>query len=399
MDDILSMLTAAEDPRAQMQALAAALRKQKALGLLGGLSGDRILAPVGGGVLKDAQAQEDALQKVPGQRQGLALSRQRLASGEADAADEAAKREAGQSPGAVALKQSLAKQFGLDATGVPSQALDSLLPLAEKAYSVKEQGASRRDAAAARQQPVKDRAAEMGSEADGIAQAIVDGQQPPDLKGLYKFSAPVRSALAKKGYDLTTAQQDWQAVQRHVATLNGSQQERARQAVENSTGQLSNVEDLYNQWQKVGPASGFRVLNRAALAGAKQLGGEAGAVATNLEGQIQLLASEVGNALMGGNSPTDHALKMAQTMLSGDWNEETFKKAITTLRKDLTIRKNSMLHSAPAGLSAGSRFNPPAPAAQAPATGPTQIQTDADYEALPSGAEFIAPDGSHRRKP
>lgn len=48
-----------------------------------------------------------------------------------------------------------------------------------------------------------------------------------------------------------------------------------------------------------------------------------------------------------------------------------------------------------------------APGAPAPAGGqaapspgqPVEIKNDADYEALPSGAEFIAPDGSHRRKP
>jgi hypothetical protein len=31
--------------------------------------------------------------------------------------------------------------------------------------------------------------------------------------------------------------------------------------------------------------------------------------------------------------------------------------------------------------------------------GAKKISSDADYNALPSGAEFIAPDGSHRRKP
>ena len=31
--------------------------------------------------------------------------------------------------------------------------------------------------------------------------------------------------------------------------------------------------------------------------------------------------------------------------------------------------------------------------------GPKPISSDADYDALPSGPEFIAPDGSHRRKP
>lgn len=45
--------------------------------------------------------------------------------------------------------------------------------------------------------------------------------------------------------------------------------------------------------------------------------------------------------------------------------------------------------------------NAQAPGAQAGAgaQGPRQIKSDADYAALPSGAEFIAPDGSHRRKP
>ena len=39
------------------------------------------------------------------------------------------------------------------------------------------------------------------------------------------------------------------------------------------------------------------------------------------------------------------------------------------------------------------------PAAETPATAPKRITSDADYNALPSGATFIAPDGSTRRKP
>lgn len=42
---------------------------------------------------------------------------------------------------------------------------------------------------------------------------------------------------------------------------------------------------------------------------------------------------------------------------------------------------------------------PPAKSDAGPQGGPKQIKTDADYDALPKGAEFIAPDGSHRRKP
>ena len=38
------------------------------------------------------------------------------------------------------------------------------------------------------------------------------------------------------------------------------------------------------------------------------------------------------------------------------------------------------------------------PAPPKPAAGPVKVSTDADYAKLPSGAEYIAPDGSHRRK-
>lgn len=40
-----------------------------------------------------------------------------------------------------------------------------------------------------------------------------------------------------------------------------------------------------------------------------------------------------------------------------------------------------------------------APSTSAPAAGPARIKSDADYNALPSGATFVGPDGKTRRKP
>ena len=37
--------------------------------------------------------------------------------------------------------------------------------------------------------------------------------------------------------------------------------------------------------------------------------------------------------------------------------------------------------------------------AQEKAAAPVSISSDEEFNALPSGAEFIAPDGSHRKKP
>lgn len=53
--------------------------------------------------------------------------------------------------------------------------------------------------------------------------------------------------------------------------------------------------------------------------------------------------------------------------------------------------------------SRNSALTPPtaasAPAATATPAAPVKIASDADYNKLPSGSEFIAPDGSHRKKP
>ena len=369
MPDLLDIYSGSDDDAmTNARAQAAALRKDKTLGQLLQMTGDRSVAPIGQQMQADAGHQMQALAGVPQQRLRMALERGQLAKQEMDATKARQEQEDMQSPAARSLLKGALAKFMPKSTisdDTPTRTMQALLPVAEKGFAADQTAQwhamqtaamadARRQAASAKADKVKD----ASDEAETIAQAIHDGTQPPDLKGLYKVGPTVRAKLADKGFDLTRATQDWQAVQRHSATMNGPQQERARQAVANATGQLDNVLELYDQWQKVGPASGFKMFNRAALGAAKQLGGEVGSVATNMEGQVNLLAGELGNALMGGNSPTDHALHMASTLLSGDWDEKTFKKAIETLRRDLKIRHNSMMNSAPAGLSQNSPYAP-----------------------------------------
>src|SRR5206468_10703942 len=97
------------------------------------------------------------------------------------------------------------------------------------------------------------------SDAGSIADAIEQGLQPPDVKGLYRMAGPVRAELSKRGYDLTRANLDWQAAQKHVATLNGAQQTRLRQAISTASDSLGVIEDLAKQWD----AGKFPILNKA----------------------------------------------------------------------------------------------------------------------------------------
>lgn len=197
-----------------------------------------------------------------------------------------------------------------------------------------------------------------GNDAKDIADAIENGDQPPTLTGLYRNAGPVRAELARRGFPLAQATSDWTATQKHLSTMNGAQQERLRQAVSFTSDSLPIVEDLYGQWKATGLPSGFKTYNKAALIAASHLPGKQGSIATNLISQIQDLTSELGTVYKGGNSSTDESLKLAAGNLSADWNDQTFSDGLKRIHQNLNIRKNSINHSMPAGVSANSPYTP-----------------------------------------
>jgi hypothetical protein len=211
----------------------------------------------------------------------------------------------------------------------------------------------------------------MGStDVKDIADAIESGDQPPTLTGLYRNAAPVRAELARRGVPIAKMEMDWNATKRYMATLNGPQQVRLRQAIETAGDSLDKIQGLYDEWQKLAPVSGFKLANHGALVAMKNLPGRAGAVANSLDAQIADLTSELGNVYMGGNSPTDHSLKLAQQNLSSDWGPDAFQEAMKQARLNIGIRKNSITHGAPAVVSGDNTYMPAAPPQAAPATDP-----------------------------
>jgi hypothetical protein len=232
-----------------------------------------------------------------------------------------------------------------------------------------------------RQIIINNRAATGASGAQGtapgsakeVAAAIIRGEQPPTLTGMYGKSMDVRAELARNKFDLTKAQSDWDAMKKHISTLNGPQQERLRQAISFTTDSLDNIENLYKEWTAKGYNTQFKTLNKATLKAAKQFGGEAGSVAQQLEAQINDLASELGTVYKGGNSSTDESLKLAAENLKGEWNELTFKRALQQVRQNLTIRRNSIMNSQSVTPSGANQYEPKQPEAPK-AAGPSVVK-------------------------
>lgn len=197
------------------------------------------------------------------------------------------------------------------------------------------------------------------SAATEIAQGIMDGTQPPDMKGLYRYGAQVRAILHENHYDYLSATRDWQNLQKYYSTLNGATQMRMRQATEFVSQTLPTVRQLYQDWRATGLPTGFKDYNKVALIAATKLPGEAGVKAQLLLTQLNDLTSEVGTMYKGGNSSTDETLRLAGENLKGEWNPDTFNAALGQLENNVRIRKNSMNSIAPAGVTPGSPYLAP----------------------------------------
>ncbi len=225
---------------------------------------------------------------------------------------------------------------------------------------------------------------------EAMGDSIIDGKAPPTMTGLYRYAAPLRSYLAKKGFNLAAAEQDWRATSRYMQSLNSTQQLRLRQAVGNAYHSLDTIEAAAKAWE----GGNFQDLNKARLALAKRgnIGGSvkaaipmlnketgriemrtkewtAAEIAQVLEAQIADVTSELANVYMGGNSPTDHALSLAGENLSADWDKKRLLTLIDQSRTNLKIRENSM-NVGPAGVTG--TYTPPGAADAAPPVPPQQ---------------------------
>jgi hypothetical protein len=225
----------------------------------------------------------------------------------------------------------------------------------------------------------------MYSQADPatLADAIVRGEAPPDISTLGRpIGAAVQTALARKGYNLATAQTDWKATQKHVATLNGSQQTRLNQAINALPELLDTVDGLASQWK----GGRFPALNKANLALAKggAYGADVATTARQLEAQIADVNADLAVVYMGGNSPTDHGLELASKALRSDWDEKSLREMVKLAKGNVIIRRNSIQNTGVQGASAGNPYA--GRQGEAPAAAPGAGSAPAGVPGAPAAA-------------
>lgn len=229
-----------------------------------------------------------------------------------------------------------------------------------------------------------------GNAADDVklaVQAMKEGTVPPMLPGRASKEYLATMAEAKRqGYDLAKAATDWTATQKHIATMNGAQQLRLNQSINQLPDLLDSVDNLASQWK----GGRFPILNKANLAAAKNglYGQDVASVANRLDAQIADVVSDLGNVYMGGNSPTDHALSLAQKSLSADWSEKVLHDMVKMAKDNVIIRRNSIANTGVAGVGAD---NPYAPQSQQ--TAPVIPAKPASIPGVPSYADYLKSKG------
>lgn len=365
--DLSSLLTATPDqlPSA-LQGVKDMIQKQRNTGMALSMSGDPNLGPMGKSLYGDSDKAQQTVLGMPAARNELQMSGLDIAKRLRGAAVET-------SPVVGGARALFLKKMGYPVPdGASPEELAALVPEAEKAFELETKrseapkvtvvppGSSVVDRSG---KPLASAGAAGGDLVKQTADGIEQGLAPPDMKGLGRLRVPVQAELATRGFNLSQANLDWQATQKHLATLNSGGQERLNQAINFVSDTIPVIRHLYNDWQQQAGSSGFKLLNKATLATMKQLPGKAGATAQALETQINDFVSELGTVYKGGGTSTDKSLGMAASNLAADWNPETFNAALNLAEKNIAIRKNSVASSQVHGASGGNPYAPPSAAA------------------------------------
>ena len=354
------------DPNAQAQSPAGQgglpLARQRGLGLLGQLTGDKVLGQVGSDLLQGAHQQE----QTEYQQTDHALQRA-IQRGQLESQDAWRKSR---------IEDEKAKQASAD------DYRKELLKLRAKSQAD--------SAALGRMKLSQQKVATLASgDPKAIAAGIIDGTLSPEIPGNSKFKSAVLSELHAQGFDHARALLEYGAEKRQLASLNGPTQTKLRESIGAAYHSLDTIEGLYDQWKQLASIHGVSAFNKANLQLSAQTGGPDGAVANALLAQIADYTEALGSIYMGGNTPTAEALHLAAQNLKAEWDEPTFRMQVQQIKKGLKVRENSIADLTPAGGSnryseRGKEKPPEAPAGD-------RVVTDGTQEALlPAGTPMPA---------
>jgi len=221
--------------------------------------------------------------------------------------------------------------------------------------------------------------------AEHISHAIMKGEQPPSLTGLYGQSGAVRSKLDENGFDLAKAQIEWSRAQKQVATLNGPQMTRFVGLANSVNSTIDEVRELSKQMNN----SGIPKLNAAKLAIYMQTEGNSpnGKLAARYVGAVNTLKEEFANLANGGYAPTEPAWKLANEQINGNYGVDQLGAGLDEVQRLINYRVHAIPGLDTMGAGAANRYT-----GQGSSLATTTATTPPATSAPPPGAVSQRPD-------
>jgi len=177
---------------------------------------------------------------------------------------------------------------------------------------------------------------ELSSVVDGMAK----GTQNPNLTAYSRNDRTRLSALAeKRGINLNQFAGEYNATQKFLQTKNSIKQVQLRQGIDSVQQSVKHLRDLNEEFKRTGwtPANKAEIV--LAMTGTNPAKRE---IATKYLTQLNVLTDEMGQVFMGGNSPTDRALKLAGEIFNKDFGFDQMNAALDTVDTNLQFRLNAM---------------------------------------------------------
>jgi hypothetical protein len=221
--------------------------------------------------------------------------------------------------------------------------------------------------------------------AEHISHAIMKGEQPPTLTGLYGQSGAVRSKLDENGFDLAKAQIEWSRAQKQVATLNGPQMTRFVGLANSVNSTIDEVRELSKQMNN----SGIPKLNAAKLAIYMQAEGNSpnGKLAARYVGAVNTLKEEFANLANGGYAPTEPAWKLANEQINGNYGVDQLGAGLDEVQRLINYRVHAIPGLDTMGAGAANRYT-----GQGSSSATTTATTPPATSTPPPGAVSQRPD-------
>lgn len=221
-----------------------------------------------------------------------------------------------------------------------------------------------------------------------IADGIKAGEQPPTTTGLGRMAPQVRGILAKDGFNLAKATQEWTAAQKQIQSLNGPQMTRYAGLANSVVNTIDEVKSLAGEMDNIG----VPLLNKIKIGAYIQAEGnsEKGQLAARYLAGINTLKEEFANLAQGGYAPTESAWGLAEQQINGNYGVKELNASLDEVQRLIKYRIQGIPNFSTLGPAApGNRYFGQGaggqPAEGAPAATATQAPGKSSAPALAPG--------------